>query len=434
MMASGLAVLIIMVFGLVAVSVLVYRASERRLDRPSTEVPESGQRTPPSTADTNPERAPSAAQGPALQPAPQANLLAIDFGTYNTVATLRRAGGHPATVLLFDGSPLLASNVYADESGELFTGRDAAHLARLDPARYEPNPKRRIDDRSLLLGETEYDVVDVIAAVLRRVVEEAYRSAGAVADVVLTHPAAWGPRRQATLRAAANRAGIPAVRMLAEPVAAAHQYIELADARWHDGQTLVVFDFGAGTLDVAAIRRRGTGFEVIGYDGLDGLGGLDIDAAIIDHIGTQVAQHDIEVWRRLMTPSTIEDQRAQRLLWQDARSAKEMLSRTSLAPLPITGYPQGAHLTRDELNRLATPLVERAVHTMVGVLNATGTPTSQLAGIFLVGGSSRLPLVAHTILARLRIAATVSQQPETVVSTGATLQIGNTDGHRAPAR
>ena len=40
----------------------------------------------------------------------------------------------------------LAPTVYADAAGNLLVGRDAVHSARLDPARFEPNPKRRVDD------------------------------------------------------------------------------------------------------------------------------------------------------------------------------------------------------------------------------------------------------------------------------------------------
>jgi len=393
----------------------IVRAARRRARRRS---PRPTGTAGPSTAGPAPARTPSV--GPPSEAAPprHGTVLAIDVGTYNTVAVLRRPG-RAATVLLFDGTPLLASNVYADEAGALCTGRDAAHLARLDPSRCEPNPKQRIDEVTVLLGDREFEVVDLIAAVLRRVVEEARRSAGTVDDVVLTHPAAWGPRRQATLRTAAHRAGIPAPRLLAEPVAAARQYLEQDGSRWYDGQPLLVFDFGAGTLDVAAVRRRGNGFEVISYDGMDGLGGLDIDAAIVDRIGAEVARGDPDAWRRIATPDTVDDRRARRLLWEDARAAKEMLSRTSVAPLPVTGYQPGAHLTRDELDRLAAPLVERAVQVLARVLDTTGIRADRAAGVFLVGGSSRLPLVAHTILTRLHVAATVHEQPETVVATGA---------------
>ena len=113
---------------------------------------------------------------------PDGYSLGIDFGTSNTVAVLRGRTGGPAP-LLFDGSPLLPSAVYAEPGGgALVVGRDAVHSARLDPARFEPNPKRRIDEGTVLLGDREIPVVDLIAAVLRRVAEESRRTVGDVAD------------------------------------------------------------------------------------------------------------------------------------------------------------------------------------------------------------------------------------------------------------
>ena len=84
-----------------------------------------------------------------------------------------------ARPLLVDGSPLLPSAVYAEPDGALVVGRDAVHSARLDPARFEPNPKRRIDDGSVLLGDREVPVADLVAAVLARVAEEWHRAVGA---------------------------------------------------------------------------------------------------------------------------------------------------------------------------------------------------------------------------------------------------------------
>jgi molecular chaperone DnaK len=98
--------------------------------------------------------------------------LGIDFGTSHTVAVLA-AAGTPPQVLLFDSSPLLPSAVFAPGDGPVLVGRDAQRAARLDPAAYEPHPKRRIDDGTLLLGEVELPVRDAIGAVLRRVAEEA---------------------------------------------------------------------------------------------------------------------------------------------------------------------------------------------------------------------------------------------------------------------
>src|SRR3954462_7014120 len=99
------------------------------------------------------------------QGGPKRHPLGVDFGTSNTVAVAQWPDGR-SRPLLVDGSPLLPSAVYAEPDGRLIVGGDAVHSARFDPARFEPNPKRRIDDGDVLLGEQELPVVDLIAAVL----------------------------------------------------------------------------------------------------------------------------------------------------------------------------------------------------------------------------------------------------------------------------
>ena len=101
--------------------------------------------------------------------------LGIDFGTSHTAAVLRWPDGH-VRPLLFDGSPLLPSAVYWEADGTLLVGRDAVHAARLDPSRFEPSPKRRIDRESVTLGDTDVPVTTMIAAVLSRVKDEAVRA------------------------------------------------------------------------------------------------------------------------------------------------------------------------------------------------------------------------------------------------------------------
>ncbi|MEU7872878.1 hypothetical protein [Dactylosporangium sp. NPDC049140] len=76
-----------------------------------------------------------------------------------------------------NGSPArLPSAVFAQDKGDLLTGHDALLSARQAPERFEPNPKLRVDDGSVVLG-AEVAVVDLLAAVLARVVLEAQRVA-----------------------------------------------------------------------------------------------------------------------------------------------------------------------------------------------------------------------------------------------------------------
>src|SRR5258707_10839129 len=114
--------------------------------------------------------------------------FAVDLGTSNTVAVVDRGDGTPRP-LLFDGGPLLPSAVFAAAGGALLVGRDAERHMMTDATRYEPNPKGRIDDGVILLGDRELPVAELLAAVLRRAASEAAQTGVAVAGAtVLTCP------------------------------------------------------------------------------------------------------------------------------------------------------------------------------------------------------------------------------------------------------
>jgi molecular chaperone DnaK len=350
--------------------------------------------------------------------------LGVDFGTSNTVALVRWPDGR-ARPLLFDGSPLLPSAVYAEADGSIAVGRDAVHSARMEPARFEANPKRRIDEGRLLLGDREVLVSELIAAVLRRVADEWRRTVGADGphDVTLTCPASWGATRRLTLADGASAAGLGSVRLVTEPVAAATYFTHVLGRDVPIGSVVVVHDFGAGTFDASVVARTSSGFEVLAVDGRDDIGGVDIDEAIVNHLGTTAGERDPAGWQRLRSPSTVEERRARRLLWDDARIAKERLSRTPHADLTIPLLNIDVHLTREELEGLAKPMIEQTIRVTQGVMRWAQLPEGRVAGVFLVGGSSRIPLVATLLHRELGDAPVAIEQPELVVAEGSMLAL-----------
>lgn len=341
--------------------------------------------------------------------------LAIDYGTSTTVAVLRSPDGR-VQPLLFDSSPLLASAVYLTADGQLLCGRDAAHSARRDPARYEPNPKRRIGDGSVLLGDRDVPVTEVVSATLRRIGAEATRVAGTPpASLVLTYPAVWGALRRGVLVDAADRAGLPVPRLVPEPVAAAAYFTSVLGHRIGPGQVVVIYDLGAGTLDVSVVRNTPTGFEVLAVDGLPDFGGVDLDAIVVD----QVRPADERAWQRLTAPATAGDRRHARTLWDDARTAKEMLSRLPSAELHLPIADRDVLVARESFEDRARPALQEAAELTARIIERCGVPAADLAGLFLVGGSSRVPMVATTLHRTTRVAPTVLEQPELVVAHGA---------------
>ncbi|WP_051571211.1 Hsp70 family protein [Cryptosporangium arvum] len=344
--------------------------------------------------------------------------LAIDFGSTHTVAALRGRDGR-AQPLMFDGSFLLPSAVLVGSAGRVSVGRDAERAARLEPSRFEPNPKRRVDDGTVLLGSQQVPVARLVAGVLRRVADEAARVAGGLpARIVLSHPAQWGARRRQLLVDAGAEAGLPAVSLVAEPVAAARYFTGVLGRSVPEGAALLVYDFGGGTFDTAVLQAAGAGWRVLASDGLPDVGGLDLDAAIVEHLGTTVGARSPDVWARLMHPADDAARRRNRMLWEDVRAAKEQLSRTSVATLLIPMLDLDVHVTRPEFEQLARPYLERTADVTAGALQRAGVRADQLAGVFLVGGSSRVPLVGTILHHRIGVAPTVIEQPELVVAMG----------------
>ncbi|MDW3849751.1 Hsp70 family protein [Micromonospora sp. BRA006-A] len=362
--------------------------------------------------------------------------LGVDLGTSNTVAVLRWPDGRTRPVLV-DGHPILPSGVYADADGHLHVGRDAQRLAQADPARYEPNPKRRVDEETVELGG-RYRPAELLAATLRAVADAAVAAVGMLPPAVVTHPAAWTPARRQVLHDALELAGWPAAaehtlagpiapgtRLLREPVAAARYFTQVLRRPVPVGGAVAVFDFGGGTLDVAVLRNEGadpwgdSGFQLVATGGIPDLGGLDLDAALLGRLGELVGPAHPREWARLTDPSTTAERRDRQQLWDNVRGAKEMLSRAMVAPVAVPGVEAAVPLSREDFERLAAPLLARAVTETREVTAAAGLRPEQLSGLFLVGGSTRVPLVARLLHAELGIAPTVLEQPEMPVAEGA---------------
>jgi actin-like ATPase involved in cell morphogenesis len=345
--------------------------------------------------------------------------MGVDLGTTHTVAALAGADGR-SQPLLFDASFLLPSSVYAEVSGHLLVGNDAQRSAGLDPGRFEPNPKRRIDDGRVLLGSREYTVSDLLAALLRRAADEAARVLGVMpARMVLTYPVNWGTHRRAVLVDAAARAGLPAPVLVPEPVAAAAYFTTVLGQAVAPGAALLVYDFGGGTFDTTVLRRRpDDGWDVLASDGLPDMGGVDLDAAVVNHVGRALTETDAQRWHQLVEPGDDMARRRSRVLHEDVRTAKEQLSRAASAGIHVPLFDTDVYLTRDEFEQVARPYLQRTVDLTASTLQRAGMRPDQIAGLVLVGGSSRIPLVSTVLHQRLGIAPTLIEQPELVVALG----------------
>lgn len=345
--------------------------------------------------------------------------LGIDFGTSYTVAAVATEGSVTVVDVESNGRSRMPSSVFLSQDGEILVGSAAQHQAVFSPERYEPTPKRALGQGELFLGDDLIPVTDLVAAVLRRVYTEASRQQGesAPSAVFVTHPADWGEARLNVLREAIEQADLSDYSLVAEPVAAAGR---IGISATSPGQFVAVYDFGGGTFDAAVLRRTADGFDVAGPPaGKDPLGGEDVDQRIIQYLGEVLSGDDPDKWALLANPSDVAWRRNAAGLRAEVQRAKETLSEVSVCQLWVPGLERDIQLTRSELEKLIAADIDATVDTLEQVLSDAGTGAGDLSGIYLVGGSSRIPLVADTIWRRLGVKPAVQDNPKSVVAMGA---------------
>src|SRR5579863_9095463 len=106
-------------------------------------------------------------------------------------------------------------------------------------------------------------------------------------------------------------------------------------------------------------------------------------------------------------------------LREEVQQAKETLSLSNSCELWIPGIERGAQLTRPELDDLIRGDIDDTVEVLADAISEAGTTPGELAGIYLVGGSSRIPLVASTIWRKLEVRPATQDNPKSVVALGA---------------
>ena len=347
-------------------------------------------------------------------------VLAIDFGSSNTAAAYRDGAGVIREVRLSSAGALMPSAVLYT-ADRVLVGRAAVQAALTRPDGFEPAPKRRLAEQEILLGSDLVATTDLVAAVVAEVYSRAVRVMGTdPVEVVMTHPDRWGPGLRQLLRDAAIKAGLAQdrIRLVSEATAAAWYYTATG-VDLPVGARLAVFDFGAGTCDVAVLDKQADGsVAVIAADGVEGLGGQDLDARIHTWVARQLALTDPTLAAELSDPGNIAGQLT---LADRIRDAKEALSEASSASI-VTSGAAGTHvlqLTREEFEALIAADVDRAVALTERVLGqADGVRhLTEPITLYLTGGSSTIPLV-HTRLGALG-AIGILGDPKTVVSQGA---------------
>ncbi|UKA49056.1 Hsp70 family protein [Arthrobacter sp. FW305-123] len=348
-------------------------------------------------------------------------VLAIDVGTSFTAAALIKPhqGSTSAPEILplgLHGSAVPSVLFYADD-GRVLVGEAAERRGLDHPQCMVREFKRRIGDSvPLAVGESWLAPEDVYAAMARWVVDRAQEREGAApSSIIMTHPAAWGQHRTSLVLAALTAAGLKDISLISEPEAAALHYA--SQTRVEDGSIIAVYDLGGGTFDTAVLRKAGAGkFELMGRpDGIETLGGADFDAAVLRHVMAHLGDGPS------LDPTSGETLAALSRLRRECREAKEALSLDSEASVAVSlpGTQLSVRLVRSEFEAMIEAPVRDTVDALERSLRSINLEAQDLSAVLLIGGSSRIPLVAELISVELDRPIAVDADPKSSICLGA---------------
>ncbi len=343
-------------------------------------------------------------------------MLGIDFGTTRTIVAAVDRGNYP--VVTFpdtdgDVREYLPSVVALDD-GLTFGFEALAAAARGAPLLRSFKRALASPDLSptstVRIGDTEVPLVEVLtgfATAVRTAVEETHGEAGTVVVGVPAH--AHGAQRFLTLDAF-RRAGFRVVGMVHEPSAAGFEYSHRQGRTLNSRRTRVlVYDLGGGTFDASLVHVSGTDHEVVDTAGCNHLGGDDFDEALarcaLRAAGVKRGDLDDQSWD---------------LLLDECREAKERLSPQSRRiALDVDG--RSVVVAVADFHAAAAPLVEATIEAMGPLVRGLEDDRADVAGIYLVGGASGLPLVPRVL--RDRFGRRVHRSPHPAASTAIGLAI-----------
>jgi molecular chaperone HscA len=363
-------------------------------------------------------------------------IVGIDLGTTNSlVAIIHPETRKPVALKEHDGSSLVPSIIYFSPDGQVKVGEAAIPFLLSDPKRTIFSAKRlmgkRYDDLRQHAAFYTYKVIDSDAdGMVKMQVDDKFYSPVELSSLILkelklraehilktnvskaviTVPAYFNDAQRQATRDAGKLAGLDVLRIINEPTAASLAYG--LDQQGGQSEPLVaVYDLGGGTFDISILRISDGVFEVLSTNGDTYLGGDDIDRSILNYwakqLGWDEADHtaDPERWQQLRLKAEL---------------AKKQLSDSSnwedkIGELVLS-------LTRENLEALTRPLLEKTLVSCAAALKDAGIKKSDLQSVVMVGGSTRMPMIREAVSEFFGLEVNTSVHPDEVVALGAAIQ------------
>ena len=343
--------------------------------------------------------------------------VGIDLGTTYSVVSKFDKGTNSPVVLKNSFGKDTTPSVVCIENGEITHGSDAKDEFAAGNYQAFAFYKTNMGDPDYIkyADGKEYSAEALSGIFLKKLVEDVSSANGVTIDsAVITVPAYFDEaKRQATINAG-KMAGLNVLRIINEPTAAIIAYGLTSDNKTRN---VMVYDLGGGTFDVTIAKVQGSNVTVLGTDGNHSLGGQNWDEAIKEYFfklfseqyGYDPREDDDKIEKEVMAAS---------------EKIKQRLSAASTANFNVRcgGNVGNYSITREEFENLTMSLMDTTGSLINNTLRTLKMTWKDIDETVLVGGSSRMPMVADYIEKQCGKRPLFNVNLDTIVSSGAAIQ------------
>jgi len=362
-------------------------------------------------------------------------IIGIDLGSYNSAVSVYE-GSEVKIIPNAEGSLTTPSYVAFTKDG-IKVGDTAKRQATINPEKTVFNVKRLMgktyeqvkhlkrpykivnsnERPGIQIDDKVYSPEEISAMIIQKMKKTAEDFLGhEVKRAIITVPAHFNSEERQATKLAGEIAGLTVERVIAEPTAAILNVDSKSENKY------AVFDFGGCTMDLSIVDVAEGVFEILSTDGDLDLGGSLIDESIVNWLADEFNKNEGIDLRK--------DPMSHQRLFEASERAKIELSGSSTADInlpyitSVDGIPKHLvmQLSKSKFEQLIDPIIERTIQKSKSALSKSGLKANQISDVLLVGGSSRIPLVQEKLEKFFGKKPSKSLNPDTCVSTGATIQ------------
>ncbi len=310
-------------------------------------------------------------------------IVGIDLGTTNSLIGIYDGQG-PQLIPNALGDLLTPSAVSIDDDGKIIIGRAARDRLVSHPAQSVATFKRWMGtSREVSIGGRKFRPEELSALVLRSLVADVESATGQkVNEAVISVPAYFGDAQRKATKTAGEMAGIRVERLINEPTAAALAYG--LDERL-DGTTFVVLDLGGGTFDVSILEVFDGVMKVHASAGDNLLGGENFVDVLVEACCQDLGLKPSRLPARDISQIHLAMERLKRELSSSPESKAHFI---------VDSNPYQWTVTEERFSTLADPFLQRIRKPIERAMRDARLSPADLAEVVLVGGASRMPIIA----------------------------------------